>query len=700
MKEWIELNNEVNQKDADGKTQYHKDIEATKSYFINHVNKNMQFFEDCRDQMQYMVENNYYDKRVIDMYKIEDIEELQEYLKSKKFRFNSYMSAHQFYENYALKTDDNKTYLERYEDRILMNALALGFGNIKVAKRIARQMIRQTIQPATPTFLNAGRARAGRFISCFLLRMNDSTESISYVNEAASQLSRFGGGVAMDLSIVRGADETIKGIEGASTSIVLIAKMLEATSKKFNQLGQREGAFAVYVNAFHSDSMDLMNAKKINADEQYRLKSLSIGLIIPDKLYQLAEDDEEWYTFYPYSVYKKYGIHLADMDMTYYYDILLKDKDVRKKKMGKARELFEDIARTHIESGYPYIMNYDTVNKKHMLKDIGNISMSNLCVEIVQVQSLSEIHHRGEQHLNKYGYDISCNLLSLNIMNMMKYGMDFEEAVSTAVDTASAVSIVSTVPEVPSVEKGNEAFNAIGIGAMNLHGFLATNGIMYESFEAIDFVNVYFSTVKYYAFKRSMEIAKERSPFHMFEKSEYAKGHAFDMYIEKSHQPATDKVKELFKDVVVPTQEDWAELNKNIVKYGIFNAYLLAIAPTGSISYLQNATPSILPITNRVEVRETGKTKIYYPMPNLSNKTYWYYKDAYHTDMRKMIDLVSVIQRHVDQSISTTLFVDADTMTTGDLASLFIYAHKRELKTVYYSRTIKSDSKECESCAV
>lgn len=700
MEEWIKLNNEVNQLDENGNTQYYKDIEATRSYFVNHVNKKMQFFEDFDDKMDYMLENNYYKRDVIESYPMEFIKELDTFLKAQKFRFKSFMASQKFYEDYALKTDDGERILERYEDRVLMNALTLANGNQDMAKLIAKQMIQQTIQPATPTFLNTGRSRGGKFISCFLLRMEDNTESINYVFESASQLSRFGGGVAIDMSYLRGKDESIMEIEGASTSTVLIAKILENISIKFNQLGQRDGAFAVYMNALHIDAIDLLNAKKINADETARLKKLSIGLTIPDIVYTLAEQNKDYFAFYPHSVFKEYGIALADMDMEEYYYKLLENKNVRKKNMGSARAFLEEIARTHIESGYPYILNIDTANKSHLLKDIGKINMSNLCVEILQLSTPSEIFHRGKAEMNKYGEDILCNLLSLNISNVMKHKDEFAEILHTSVDMASSVSDNSNVDEVPSVRNGKESYNAIGIGAMNLHGYLAESGIMYESFEAIDFVNTFFSTMRYYGLQRSMEIAKVKGAFKNFKKSEYAKGHALDLYINKSHAPQSEKVKALFDGMYIPTQEDWKKLNKEIIDNGLYNSYLFAIAPTGSISYLQNATPSVLPITKQVEVRETGKSTVFYPMPNLNAKTKWYYKTAYQTDMRKMIDLVSVIQRHVDQSISTTLFVNAKVMKTGDLASLFVYAHKRGLKTIYYSRTTDTEDEFCSSCVI
>jgi ribonucleoside-diphosphate reductase alpha chain len=696
LSKWIELNNEVKIQDENGSFQYHKDIEATRSYFVDHVNQNMQFFHDLEEKLDYMLENDYYDKELFRKYKLRQIQELHKEIYGHKFRFKSYMSAFKFYNNYAMKTNDGKRFLERYEDRIMINALFLADGDYALAKRIARQLIKQNYQPATPTFLNAGRSRAGRLVSCFLLQMEDSTESIFYISEAVAQLSRFGGGVAVNLSILRGADEPILGMEGASTSVVGIAKILEDIARKFNQLGQREGAVAVYINAMHSDSRAMLNTKKINADEAERLKTLSLGLIVPSKLYELAEKDENWFSFYPHSVHSEYGIHLDDMNMDEWYDKLLNNPNVRKKPMGSARAFFEEIGKTQLESGYPYILNRDVANKQHLLKDIGDIKMSNLCVEIIQLQTHSHIEsHKGT---NTFGYDISCNLGSLNIANVMD-NREIKEAVKVAIDALTTVTRKTSIDEVPSVKKANDAFRSIGLGVMNLHGYLAKNMISYESREAKDFANVFFSMVRFYSLERSMELAKKYSPFEHFEKSEYAKGTALTRYIEKSHAPKTDKVAKLFEGIYIPTQEDWANLNEQIMKHGIYSAYLQAIAPTGSISYVQGATPSVMPITEKIETRTYGDSTTHYPMPFLNNQTFWFYKEAYNISMYKLIDLMSVIQMHVDQSISTTLFVN-DNVTDGDLARLYIYAHKKGLKTLYYTRTKVSSQDECLSCSV
>ena len=693
---WIVLNNEVKIQDENGQYQYHKDIEATRSYFVDHVNKNMQFFHDLEEKMEYLLQNDYYDRETFSKYTFSQIKEINKIVYGEKFRFKSFMSAFKFYNNYALKTNDGKRFLERYEDRIVANALFLADGNYTLAKRIARQLIKQNFQPATPTFLNAGRSRAGRLVSCFLLQMPDSTEGIMYVNEACAQLSRFGGGVAVNLSLLRGGGESIKGIENASSSVVPTAKIIEGIQGKFNQLGQREGAIAVYLNAFHSDIMDLLNTKKINADDKERLKTLSLGVIIPSKLYELAKKGENWFSFYPHSVYKEYGIHLDDMNMDEWYQKLLDNPKVRKKPMGSARSFFEEIGRTQLESGYPYILNRDIANKYHLLKDIGQIKMSNLCVEILQLQTESDI--QSYKGVDTFGYDISCNLGSVNIANLMD-NKEIREAIRIAVDALTTVSRKTSIDEVPSIKKANDAFHSIGLGAMNLHGYLAKSMISYESREAKDFANVFFSMMRFYALERSMEIAKEHGAFKDFEKSEYAKGTALTRYIEKSHAPKTEKVAKLFEGMHIPTQEDWKHLNDQIMKYGIYSAYLLAIAPTGSISYVQNATPSVMPITEKIETRTYGDSTTHYPMPYMSPQTFWFYKEAYQMDMRKLIDLIAVIQLHIDQSISTTLYVDSDT-TDGDLASHYIYAHEKGIKTLYYTRTKVSSVDDCLSCTV
>ena len=697
---WIELNNQIIIKDEKGKYQLEKDKEALKYYIKNYIIPKIKKFENLKERLDYLTNKKYYSKEVIDKYSINFISKVLERIKSNKFEFQSYMSANKFYQNYALKSNDGKEILETYEDKILIVALALGNGDEKLTINIADKLIKQEFQPATPTFLNAGRARAGELVSCFLLSVEDSTEGISYAISSASHLSKIGGGVALNLSKLRATGEPIKDIEGAAGGVVGVAKMLEQSFSYFNQMGARQGAGAVYLTVLHPDFEALMDTKKINADEKIRLATLSVGAMIPDKFMELAEKNEKAYAFYPHSVYKKYGIHLDDMSMNKWYDKLVNDSDIRKKEINP-RQILTKIAQTQQESGYPYVIYIDSSNKQHTLKDVGRIKMSNLCCEIFQYQTASDI--KGYSGENKWGQDISCNLASLNIVNVME-NKDIELTIDTAVRALTFVSDNTNINEVPTIKNGNDNSHSIGLGAMNLHGYLIKNDILYTSKEALDFSNVFFAMVRYYAIKASMNIAIEKNKtFKGFEKSEYIKGKNSDVlgkYYKNDYLPKTEKVKELFKGIYIPTKEDWANLLDNVKENGIYNAYLMAIAPTQSISYVQNATSSIMPITEQIEVRTYGDSTTIYPMPFLTNENLLYYQSAYRMDMKKVIDLVATVQEHVDQGISTTLFV-TDDKTTRDIARNYIYAYKKGLKSLYYTRTkMTREDNECLSCSV
>lgn len=697
---YIKLNNEVIIKDKNGKYQLEKDIEALNSYLDEHIYPRMKKFNTFEERLTFLLENSYYSKDIIDKYSIKFIKETYKAIENENFSFKSYMSANKFYQNYALKSNDGKEILENYNDKVLIVALALGDGNEDLALNLAIKLIRQEFQPATPTFLNAGRQRAGEMVSCFLISVEDSTEGISYAVSSSNHLSKIGGGVALNLSRLRASKEPIKDIDGAAGGVVGVAKMLEQSFTYFNQMGARQGAGAAYLTVFHPDFEMLMDTKKINADEKIRLASLSLGAIITDKFMELAEKNEIAYAFYPHSVYKKYGVHLDEIYMDEWYDKLVEDNDIIKKEINP-RQMLTKIAQMQQESGYPYVVFIDTANKEHVLKDVGMIKMSNLCCEIFQYQTPSDIKGYGGN--NVWGQDISCNLGSLNIANVMD-NKDIESTVNTAIRALSFVSDNTNINEVPTIKNGNKASHAIGLGAMNLHGYLVRENILYTSKEAIDFSNVFFAMIRYYAIKASMELSIEKkTTFDGFENSEYAKGiksKVLSKYYTESYLPKTDKVKSLFEGIYIPTTKDWANLLDKVKENGIYNAYLTAIAPTQSISYVQNATSSIMPIMEPVEVRTYGDSTTIYPMPFLTNENMLYYQSAYRMDMKHVIDVVSTVQQHVDQGISTTLFV-TDDKTTRDIARYYIYAYKKGLKSLYYTRTkMTRDTNECLMCSV
>ena len=692
---WIQLNNEI-MIQKDGKFQFDKDKEAVHSYFVDYINQNTVFFHDLKEKIDYLIKNDYYEEEFLSRYTFEEIKEVFKEAYAKKFRFPSFMSAFKFYNDYALKTNDKKKILERYEDRISIVALFFANGDKEKAKEFVRMMINQEYQPSTPTFLNAGRKRRGELVSCFLLEVNDSLNDISRAIDISMQLSKLGGGVSLNLSKLRAKGEAIKDVENATKGVVGVMKLLDNAFRYADQMGQRQGSGAAYLNIFHRDINDFLDTKKISADEDVRVKTLSIGVVIPDKFIELAREDKAAYVFYPHTVYKAYGEHLDEMDMNEMYDRLVEDPRVKKEKIDP-RKMLEKLAMLRSESGYPYIMFQDNVNNAHANNHISKVKFSNLCSEVLQASQVSSYTDYGQE--DEIGLDISCNLGSLNILNVMK-NKSLEQTVKLATDSLTHVSETTNITNAPAVKKANKAMKSIGLGAMNLHGFLAQNNIAYESEEARDFANTFFMMMNFYSIERSAEIAKEKGEtYHNYEGSAYATGEYFEKYVTQDFSPKFEKVAKLFEGMHIPTKEDWEQLKQFVKEHGLYHSYRLCIAPTGSISYVQSSTASVMPIMERIEERTYGNSKTYYPMPGLAPSNWFYYKEAYDMDMFRVVDMISTIQQHVDQGISFTLFLK-DTMTTRDLNRIDLYAHHKGIKTLYYARTKDTGQEGCLSCVV
>ncbi|AUG36013.1 MULTISPECIES: class 1b ribonucleoside-diphosphate reductase subunit alpha [Bacillus amyloliquefaciens group] len=692
---WIKLNNEI-MIQKDGKFQFEKDKEAVHSYFVDYINQNTVFFHDLKEKLDYLIKNDYYEEEFLSEYTFEQIKSIFKIAYSYKFRFPSFMSAFKFYNDYALKTNDKTKILERYEDRVSIVALYCADGDYEKAIEEVHAMMRQEYQPATPTFLNAGRKRRGEMVSCFLLEVGDSLNDISRAIDTSMQLSKLGGGVALNLNKLRAKGEAIKDVENATKGVVGVMKLLDNAFRYADQMGQRQGSGAAYLSVFHPDITDFLDTKKISADEDVRVKTLSIGVVLPDKFIELAREDKDFYMFYPHSVYKEYGQYLDEMDINKMYDELVENPRVRKAK-GNARKLLEQLAILRSESGYPYIMFSDNVNKVHPNEHISKVKFSNLCSEVLQASQVSVYTDYDQE--DEIGLDISCNLGSMNIVNVMS-NQSIASTVRIAIDSLTTVTRKTNIVNAPAVARANTLMRSIGLGQMNLHGFLAQNKIAYESEEAKDFANTYFMMVNFYSLQRSMEIAKETGEtYYKFDGSTYKSGEYFEKYVTNDYSPKYEKVKILFGDQHIPNIEDWMKLKEDVMKYGLYHSYRQAVAPTGSISYVQSSTAGVMPIMERIEERTYGNSKTYYPMPGLSAQNWFFFKEAYDMDMFKVVDLIATIQQHVDQGISFTLFLK-DTMTTRDLNRIDLYAHHKGIKTLYYARTKDTTQEGCLSCVV
>ncbi|THH38646.1 class 1b ribonucleoside-diphosphate reductase subunit alpha [Aliishimia ponticola] len=691
------LNAMLNLYDEDGKIQFDADRMAARQYFLQHVNQNTVFFHSLDEKLRYLVDEGYYEPEVLDQYSRNFQREIWDAAYALKFRFPSFLGAFKYYTSYTLKTRDGQRYLERYEDRVVMNALTLARGDEALAMRLMNEIIAGRFQPATPTFLNAGKKARGEFVSCFLLRMEDNMESIGRGINSALQLSKRGGGVALMLTNIREHGAPIKGIENQSSGVIPVMKLLEDSFSYANQLGARQGAGAVYLNAHHPDILRFLDTKRENADEKIRIKTLSLGVVIPDVTFELAKRNEDMYLFSPHDVERVYGVPFSDISVTEKYDEMVDNPKIRKHKIN-ARAFFQTIAEIQFESGYPYIMFEDTVNKANPIA--GRITMSNLCSEILQVNEASDFND--DLSYAKMGTDISCNLGSMNIARAMDGG-DLAGSVNTAIRALNAVSEMSAIDSVPSIRKGNDEGHAIGLGQMNLHGYLARERIHYGSPEGIDFTNIYFCTVLFHALTASNALARERGvTFKGFAESAYADGRFFDKYTSQDWLPETDRVAELFDaaGISVPTRADWDALKASVMEHGLYNRNLQAVPPTGSISYINYATSSIHPITSKIEIRKEGKIgRVYYPAPYMTNDNLEFYADAYEIGPEAIIDTYAAATQHVDQGLSLTLFFAAEA-TTRDINRAQIYAWKKGIKTIYYIRLRQAalEGTEVEGC--
>lgn len=712
---YFKLNNQLNIP-VQGEIPLYKDKEALVAFIKEEIEPKTKTFSNLKDKLDFLVNNDYIEGEILDQYQDNDfIESLFAYIYKQNFQFRSFMGAYKFYSQYALKSDDGKAYLESFQDRVAFNALYLAGGDQDLAFAIADELIHQRYQPATPTFLNAGKKRRGEMVSCFLIDVADSMLSIGRAINSALLLSRKGGGVGVNLSNLRAAGDPIKKIQNASSGVVPVMKLLEDSFSYSNQLGQRNGAGVVYLNVFHPDIYAFLSTKKENADEKIRVKTLSLGLVVPDKFYELVKKNQTMYLFSPYDVERVYGKAFSYVDISQEYEAMVSNPEIKKTPIDP-RELEQEISRLQQESGYPYIIHIDTVNRANPVK--GRIIMSNLCSEIFQVQEPSILNE--DLSYQVVGSDISCNLGSTNMGNLLA-SPDFGRSVEIAVRALTQVTDRSDFPEVPTIQKGNQAYHTIGLGAMGLHSLLAKHQIHYGSASSLELVDLYFRCLNFYSLKASNKIAQERGQsFKGFEESKYADGSYFEPYLKEEITIQDSRVKEIFAKVQIPSIKDWQELKDTVQVHGLFHRNRLAVAPNGSISYINETSASLHPITQRIEHRqEKNIGAIYYPAPHLSKETIPYYQSAYDMDQRRIIDVYAAAQPHIDQGMSLTLFMRSDLgdqhyewkrgrtdkMTTRDLNILRHYAFSKGIKSLYYVRTYTEEEggqniNQCESCMV
>lgn len=638
-----------------------------------------------------LVEMGIYDRRLLEWYSKDEIDQLEKVILPEKDQLFTYIGLLTMAERYLARSHKGE-YLELPQERFLIIAMTL-LANEQKEQRM--ELIKEAywalsnlyMTVATPTLSNAGKSY-GQLSSCFIDTVDDDLRSIYDSNTDVSTLSKNGGGIGIYLGKIRSRGSDIKGFKGISSGVIPWMKQLNNTAVSVDQLGQRQGAIAVYLDVWHKDIFHFLDAKLNNGDERQRTHDLFTGVCLPDLFMEQVEKRGNWYLFDPHEVRRVMGYSLEDFYDEEQGEGSFRDKywecvyqsDLSREAVP-AIEIFKAIMVSQLETGTPYMFYRDTVNRLNANQHKGMIYCSNLCTEIAQNMSPTILEEEKVEDgkiiiYKKPGDFVVCNLSSISLAKSVMDDV-LERLINIQVRMLDNVIDINEIP-VLQAQITNNNYRGIGLGTFGWHHLLALKGIKWESEEAVDYCDSLYEDIAYLTIKASLELAREKGSYPYFEGSDWSTGR----YFEKRGYMA----------------DRWLQLMSRVKRDGIRNGYLMAVAPNSSTSILAGSTASIDPIF-RLEYSEEKKDyKIPVTAPDLSPSTTWFYKSAYNIDQHWSIKQNAKRQRHIDQSISFNLYVRNDIKAKA-LLDLHLAAWESGLKTTYYIRsTSGNEMDECESC--
>ena len=668
--------------------------------YVKHLYRTMALTRGVSEDMLYgsfyelikgITDLQLYTPALLESYSKEEMDYLGSIMDSTRDHLFTYIGIVTLTERYLAKSHEG-VILELPQERFMIISMTL-MRNEPKQKRIeliedaywALSNLYMTV--ATPTFANAGKSH-GQLSSCFIDTVADDLRSIFDSNTDVSTLSKNGGGLGIYLGKVRSRGSDIKGFKGVSSGVIPWMKQLNNTAVSVDQLGQRQGAIAVYLDVWHKDIFPFLDTRLNNGDERQRTHDLFTGVCLPDLFMEQVENRGDWYLFDPHEVKVVMGYSLEDYYDEYkgggsfrdkYWECV--DHQVLSREVVPAIEIFKRIMISQLETGTPYMFYRDTVNRLNANQHRGMIYCSNLCTEIAQNMSATimeeEVIKNGKIITYKSPGDyVVCNLASISLAKTM---MDdqLQRVVSIGVRLLDNVIDLNDLP-VLQAQITNQRYRGIGLGTFGWHHLLALKGLKWESKEAVDYCDSLYEEMAYYTIKASQELGEEKGAYPYFDGSDWSTGEYFSKRDYSSWR--------------------WDELRSAVSSKGIRNGYLMAVAPNSSTSLIAGSSASIDPIF-RLEYSEEKKDyKIPVTAPDLSPKTKWYYKTAYNVDQHWSVEQNEKRQRHIDQGISFNLYVRND-IKAKDLLDLHIDAWKSGLKTTYYVRSTSiSNFEECESC--
>ncbi|MEC2077940.1 ribonucleoside-diphosphate reductase subunit alpha [Metabacillus fastidiosus] len=632
-----------------------------------------------------------YSSLLLDHYSEEEINTLGTIIDPERDKLFTYIGLRTLADRY-LARDYKKQVFELPQERFLIIAMTLMVNEeknarLKLVEEAYWAMSNLYMTVATPTLSNAGKP-VGQLSSCFIDKIDDSLQGIFDSNTDIANLSKAGGGIGVYLGAVRSRGSDIKGYKGVSSGVIPWMKQLNNTAVSVDQLGQRKGAIAVYLDVWHKDIYSFLDSKLNNGDERLRTHDLFTGVCIPDLFMEQVEARADWHLFDPHEVRTVMGYSLED-----HFDEEKGNGSFRKKywecvenenlsrETVPAIDIMKRIMISQLEAGTPYMFYRDEVNRKNANSHQGMIYCSNLCTEITQNMSATTVDEQYTEDgkiitVKTPGDFVVCNLSSINLAKAVTEDV-LERLISIQVRMLDNVIDLNTIP-VLQAKLTNEKYRAIGLGTFGWHHLLALKKITWESDEAVQYADSLYEKISFLTIKASMKLAKEKGAYPVFENSDWQTGEYFTK-------------REL-------TSPAWDELKQNVNEFGIRNGYLMAVAPNASTSIIAGSTASIDPIFQKVYSEEKKDYKIPVTAPDLSAETTWFYKSAYFIDQQWSIKQNAKRQRHIDQAISFNIYVQ-NTIKAIDLLNIHIAAWKEGLKTTYYVRSTSSLIEDCDSCA-
>lgn len=649
-------------------------------------------FSGWYKKLSWLTKEGYAGAFLLENYSQSDVEELSSYLKPNRDLLFNYSGLDLIARRYLI-CDHQHRILETPQEMFMAIAMHLAIpetDRVYWAKRFYDILSTLKVTMATPTMSNA-RKPFHQMSSCFIDTVDDSLTGIYRSIDNFAQVSKHGGGMGLYFGKVRANGSSIRGFEGAAGGVIRWIKLVNDTATAVDQLGVRQGAAAVYLDAWHRDLPEFLQLRTNNGDDRMKAHDIFPAVCYPDLFWKLAKTDldADWHLMCPHEIYLAKGYHLEDFygeEWERRYLDCVKDSRIQKRVMS-VKEIVRLILKSLVETGTPFAFNRDTVNRMNPNAHQGVVYCSNLCTEIAQNMSPMQVlaprtvEIDGETVVlqeTKPGDFVVCNLASLTLGRMdVTDDNELWDTVSAVVRALDNVISLNYYP-LPYAELSNQKYRAIGLGTSGYHHMLVKQGLRFESEAHLQFVDTLYEKINYYALKASMELACEKGAYSCFSGSDYETG----AYFEKRGY----------------TSLRWKELAAQIARNGLRNGYLLAVAPTSSTSIIAGTTAAVDPVMKKYFMEEKKGSMITRVAPNLNEKTFWLYKNAHHIDQSWIVDAAGVRQRHIDQAQSVNLYITNE-YTFRKLLALYIRAWEKGVKTLYYVRSQSLEVEECESCS-